>query len=43
MDRDAIKFLTDCEANTITLENCPVYVRKWIGQESGRPKRKEQK
>ena len=42
MDRDAIKFLTDCEANTITLENCPVYVRKWIGQESGRPKRKEQ-
>ena len=42
MDRDAIKFLTDCEANTITLENCPVYVRKWIGQESGRRKRKEQ-
>jgi hypothetical protein len=42
MDRYAIKFLTDCEANTITLENCPVYVRKWIGQESGRPKRKEQ-
>ena len=42
MDREAIKFLTDCEANTITLENCPVYVRKWIGQESGRPKRKEQ-
>jgi hypothetical protein len=42
MDRYAIKFLTDCEANTITLENCPVYVRKWIGQESGRRKRKEQ-
>jgi hypothetical protein len=43
VDRDAVKFLTDCEADNIGLENCPPYVRKWIGQESGRPIRKKQK
>ena len=42
VDRDAIKFLADCEADDIKLENCPPYVRKWIGQESGRPRRKKQ-
>jgi hypothetical protein len=42
VDRDAIKFLTDCEAESITLENCPPYVREWIGQESGRARRKKQ-
>lgn len=42
VDRDAIKFLADCEVGSIGLENCPPYVRKWIGQESGRPKRKKQ-
>ena len=42
VDRDAIKFLADCEADSIKLENCPPYVRKWIGQESGRPRRKKQ-
>jgi hypothetical protein len=41
VDRDAIKFLADCEADDIRLENCPPYVRKWIGQESGRPRRKK--
>jgi len=40
VDRDAIKFLTDCEADSIKLENCPPYVREWIGRESGRPRRK---
>jgi anti-anti-sigma regulatory factor len=42
VDRDAIKFLTDCEADSIKLENCPPYVREWIGRESGRPRRKKQ-
>jgi len=42
VDRDAVKFLTDCEADNIELENCPPYVRKWIGQETGRPRRKKQ-
>jgi hypothetical protein len=41
VDRDAIRFLADCEAHSIQLENCPPYVREWIGQERGRAKRKE--
>ena len=28
--RDAIKFLERCEADNITLQNCPAYVREWI-------------
>jgi len=28
--RDAIKFLERCEADNITLKNCPAYVREWI-------------
>ena len=42
VDRDAIKYLADCEADGTKLENCPPYVRKWIGQERGRPRRKTQ-
>lgn len=42
VDRDAVKFLTDCEADGIKLENCPPYVREWIGRESGPTKRKKQ-
>ena len=41
VDRDAIRYLADCEADGTKLANCPPYVRKWIGQESGRPKRKK--
>jgi len=39
VDCDAIKFLTDCETDSIKLENCPTYVREWIGRES-RPTRR---
>jgi anti-anti-sigma regulatory factor len=42
VDRDAIKYLADCEADSINLENCPAYVREWIRRESGRPRRKKQ-
>jgi hypothetical protein len=42
VDREAIKFLADCEAESITLENCPPYVREWIVRESGRARRKKQ-
>jgi anti-anti-sigma regulatory factor len=42
VDRDAIKFLTDCEAESIKLENCPPYVREWIGREGGQAGRKIQ-
>jgi hypothetical protein len=41
VDRDAIKFLTDREADGIKLENCPPYVREWIGRESGQARRKK--
>jgi len=42
VDRDAIRFLSDCEVGSIKLENCPPYVREWIAQESGRTRRKKQ-
>jgi hypothetical protein len=28
--QDAINFLEHCEADGITLRNCPAYVREWI-------------
>lgn len=42
VDRDAIKYLADCEADGTKLTNCPPYVREWIGREGGRPRRKKQ-
>lgn len=42
VDRDAIKFLADCEAGSIKLENCPPYVREWVGRESVKDRRKKQ-
>jgi hypothetical protein len=32
-DRDAVKFLRDCEADGLKLENCPAYVPEWIERE----------
>ena len=32
-DRDAVKFLRDCERDGIKLENCPAYVREWMDRE----------
>ena len=32
-DRDTVKFLRDCEADGMKLENCPAYVREWIDRE----------
>jgi predicted metal-binding protein len=32
-DRDAVKFLRGCEADGMTLENCPAYVREWMDRE----------
>ena len=32
-DRDAVRFLKDCEADGMKLENCPTYVREWIERE----------
>ena len=33
VDRDAVRFLSHCEANGIKLENCPAYIREWIVRE----------
>jgi ABC-type transporter Mla MlaB component len=33
VDENAIAFFVSCEANSITLKNCPAYVREWINAE----------
>jgi len=30
VDQGAVNFLTRCEADNITLKNCPAYIREWI-------------
>jgi hypothetical protein len=30
VDQDAVSFLNRCEADNITLKNCPAYIREWI-------------
>lgn len=30
VDREAVRFFADCEAQRIKLENCPSYIREWI-------------
>ena len=32
-DRDAVRFLRRCEADGMTLESCPAYIREWIDRE----------
>jgi anti-anti-sigma regulatory factor len=34
VDRDGVKFLKSCEADRITLENCPAYIREWMARAS---------
>ena len=36
VNRDAVKFLEECETNGAKLRNCPAYVREWIAKERGR-------
>jgi len=33
VDRDTVRFLKRCEADGITLKNCPIYIRYWITRE----------
>jgi anti-anti-sigma regulatory factor len=33
VNEDAISFLEGCEADSITLENCPPYIREWINRQ----------
>ncbi len=30
VDQDVVSFLNRCEADNITLKNCPAYIREWI-------------
>jgi len=30
VNRDAVSFLERCEADSITLKDCPGYIREWI-------------
>jgi hypothetical protein len=33
IDRYAVKFMASCEAAGIKLQNCPPFIRAWMGQE----------
>ena len=33
VDQDVVSFLRRCEADNITLKNCPAYIREWITAE----------
>jgi anti-anti-sigma regulatory factor len=33
VDQGAVSFLKRCEADNITLKNCPAYIREWIMRE----------
>jgi anti-anti-sigma regulatory factor len=33
VDQEVVTFLRRCEADSIQLENCPAYIRKWITEE----------
>ena len=39
VEQSAIQFLAHCEAASVTLENCPAYIRDWIAAERRRNKR----
>ena len=30
VDQDVVSFLRRCEVDSITLKNCPAYIREWI-------------
>jgi len=33
VNEDAVIFLERCESNSITLANCPPYIREWINRQ----------
>ncbi len=39
VDQSTIRFLARCEAEDVTLENCPAYIRDWIVAERHRNRR----
>ena len=43
VNQDAVEFLARCEADSVTLENCPAYIRQWIEQARGRTRRRRKR
>ena len=39
IDRDAVTFLAQCQANGIKLEDCPAYIRGWLDCRKKQPAR----
>jgi hypothetical protein len=37
VERDGVKFLSECESNSISLKKCPAYIREWINREKVKP------
>lgn len=35
VDRDAVRFLRVCEADRVSIRNCPPYIRAWMARERG--------
>ncbi len=35
VDMEVVRFLVQCEAQSIRLEQCPAYIREWMTRESG--------
>ena len=35
VNESAVKFLAGCEADSMKLENCPLYIREWIERTKG--------
>jgi hypothetical protein len=33
VNREVVRFLAQCEANGIKIQNCPAYIREWITRE----------
>jgi anti-anti-sigma regulatory factor len=40
VDREAVKFLAHCEADSVELENCPPYIWEWIQREKSKKSRR---
>jgi hypothetical protein len=36
VNREAVSFLEGCEVESITLKNCPAYIREWITRQRQR-------
>lgn len=40
VNQDVVTFLASCEADSITIENCPAYIREWIKRGKSRTRRR---